>query len=115
MSRLFLPLLTCVFLLSSCAEKPENNTSNQPAQPLSRGQQLFLGHCVSCHQGAGEIPGPNAVVLNSTTLNREETFRALLRQPASPMMRAFSVDELSDADVHELYGYLMGLRQNPAQ
>ena len=108
MTRLFLPLLAFVLLFSGCAEKPETDSPKRPSEPISKGQQLFLSNCVSCHQGMGEVPGPNAVVMDSTTLNQEETFRALLRQPASP-------GELSDADVHELYGYLTGLRQNPAQ
>lgn len=110
MMRLFLPLLTLLFLFSACAQP--QTTTNAPAEPMAKGQQIFLSYCVSCHQGTGEIPGPNAVVLNSATLAQEGTFRNLLRQPSSSMMRAFSAEELPDADVQELYHYLFSLQNN---
>ncbi|WP_373531223.1 cytochrome c [Vampirovibrio sp.] len=107
MTRLCLPLLSTLLFLSACA-KPE--TTTQPVAPMSQGQQIFLSQCVSCHQGAGDPPGPNVVVLNSPTLKQEETFRALLRQPTSSMMRKFSAQELPDAEVHALYEYLSSLQ-----
>lgn len=106
--RLFLPLFTILFLFSACAQP--QTTPSTPAEPMVKGRQIFLSYCVSCHQGAGETPGPNAVVLNSATLAREDAFRSLLRQPSSSMMRAFSAEELPDADVHELYHYLSSLQ-----
>lgn len=108
MTPLFLPLLTLLFLFSACAQS--QTTTNAPAKPMAKGQQIFLSYCVSCHQGTGETPGPNAVVLNSATLAQEGAFRNLLRQPSSSMMRAFSAEELPDADVHELYLYLSSLQ-----
>jgi mono/diheme cytochrome c family protein len=107
--RLFLPLLPLLFFLSACAQP---QTTHSPDKPISKGQQIFLSYCVSCHQGTGETPGPNAVVLNSATLAQENTFRNLLRQPSSPMMRAFSAEELPETDVHELYQYLFSLQNH---
>jgi mono/diheme cytochrome c family protein len=79
-------------------------------QPVSKGQEIFLSQCVRCHQGAGNPPGPNAVIMDSQRLNDEASFRSLLRKPTSPMMRTFTADDLSDQQIHELYNYLHGLR-----
>jgi cytochrome c1 len=65
--------------------------------------------------GAGNPPGPNAVVMNSGTLASEQRFRELLRHPSSAMMRSFSPEELTDAQVHELYVYLQTLKSPSAQ
>lgn len=111
MKRLVLPLLAIVAFLSGCQSPlPEK------AVPVatSPGQQLFLSHCVSCHMGAGNPPGPNAVILDSSMLRSEKVFRDLLRHPSSAMMRTFSEQELSDPQVHELYVYLQ-LAKTPEQ
>lgn len=110
MKRLILPLLALSCLLTGCQQNDGQPSPGQPSTPLPKGQQLFLSHCVSCHQGFGTPPKPNAVVLDSATLNEEAQFRALLRHPKSPMMQTFSPDMLSDADVHEIYVYLTGFR-----
>lgn len=114
MNTFILPvLLIAIFTLGGCGQLPASSpTANPESAPAakpqagSKGQQLFMTHCASCHQGIGQTPGPNAVVLNSRTLSEESGFKALLRQPFSPMMPAFGPETLSDEDVHALYGYL---------
>jgi len=103
MKRLALHLLAMMALLTGCQPHPQEKTVPVATSP---GQQLFLSHCVSCHMGAGDPPGPNATVLDSATLRSEMVFREQVRHPASAMMRSFSEQELSDAQLHELYVYL---------
>jgi mono/diheme cytochrome c family protein len=112
MKRIILPLLAASVLFVGCSQHHETLPAEKSvtAQPLSKGQQLFLSNCVTCHQGMGDPPGPNAVVLDSSTLSNEESFIALVRQPKSAMMRAFSPEELSDADVKEIYKYLVSAK-----
>lgn len=110
MKRLILPLLALSFLLTGCQQHTGQPLPGQPSASLSKGQKLFLSHCVNCHQGFGNPPKPDAVVLDSSTLSEEAQFRALLRHPTSPMMQSFSPDVLSDAEVHEIYVYLTGFR-----
>ncbi|WP_303673854.1 c-type cytochrome [Vampirovibrio chlorellavorus] len=114
MNTFILPvLLITIFTLGGCGQLPAASPSATPSsassaapQAGSRGQQLFITHCASCHQGMGQTPSPNAVVLNSRTLAAESDFKTLLRKPFSPMMPAFGPEALSDEDVHALYGYL---------
>lgn len=112
MKRIILPLMAASVLFVGCSQHQEAPSDEQtsPTAPLSKGQQLFLSNCVMCHQGASNPPGPNAVVLDSSTLSSEESFIALVRQPKSAMMRAFSTEELSDADAKELYNYLLNAK-----
>jgi hypothetical protein len=76
-----------------------------------QGRALFVANCVQCHSGGGSPPGPNAVIIDSERLNSEESFRQLLRQPTSAMMKSFSEQELSDTNVHRLYTFLIKERQ----
>ncbi len=118
MPRFLLPLFAIMLLLSGCGPSKDNgstevSSTEMPAtetSAVSKGQQLFLSHCASCHQGPGNPPTPNEVVMNSMTLNQESSFQQLIRKPNSPMMRAFTPEELSNADIHELYAYVHGLR-----
>lgn len=97
-------LALMVIALTGC--QADQAPEDKPAMPVSRGQELFLTHCVSCHQGAGNPPEPNAVVINSSRLKTEADFIELLRHPSSAMMRSFSEQELNAADGHDLYVYL---------
>jgi mono/diheme cytochrome c family protein len=121
MKHLLAPAMALVLLspfIAGCkdSESAPSGQTQQDAPPpaVSQGQSLFLTNCVSCHQGLGNPPGPNEVIMDSEKLNTEAAFRNLLRHPASAMMRAFSEQELSNADVHEIYVYLHALRTPPA-
>jgi mono/diheme cytochrome c family protein len=110
MKRL-LPLLAILLLLPGC--KPhvtQSRTTLPPASALPRGQELFLSNCASCHQGAGNPPGPNAVILDSQTLKSEADFTELLRHPRSAMMTAFAPDVLPNQDVKALYQYILSAK-----
>lgn len=117
----FLPLLLVIlFSLSGCGQPTGSSPSASPTDTLaaapeagstqgaSRGQQLFMTHCASCHQSMSQTPGPNAIILNSKTLTDANSFKALLRQPISPMMPAFGPETISDVDAQALYTYLHG-------
>lgn len=95
--------------LSGCAKKPVE-TAGPPTLPVPVGHGLFLTNCAKCHQGPGNPPGPNAIILDSERLNTEESFRDLLRKPTSSAMPAFTDTDLSDGEIHEMYVYLSSSR-----
>lgn len=103
-------LLVMVIGFSGCQGNSQQTMPDTPVATMSPGQTLFLNHCVSCHMGAGNPPGPNAVILDSSRLLTEASFRDVLRHPVSAMMRSFSEQELSDEDVHVLYQYLLSAK-----
>lgn len=94
--------LLAVIALTGCGSEPES----PPSVPVSPAHGLFLTHCVSCHQGPGHPPGPNAVILGSPQIATEKEFVKFLRQPTSAMMPPFSREQLTDGEAHELYVYL---------
>jgi len=103
--------------LSACsnnktAQSPSNSESiAQASTPVSAGHQLFLANCVRCHAGTGNPPGPDATITGSERLNTEASFTKLLRQPTSAMMRSFTPEELSNAQIHTLYDYVTEMRK----
>jgi mono/diheme cytochrome c family protein len=110
-----LPLLALLLLLPGCKQHvTQSKTTLPPANALPRGQELFLSNCASCHQGVGNPPGPNAVILDSDTLKSEADFTALLRHPRSGMMTAFTPDVLPEKDVKALYRYILATKSPSA-
>jgi mono/diheme cytochrome c family protein len=103
MSIRWLPLLALVIGLSGCGGEQK---SQLPPEPLPPGQEIFLSNCASCHQGAGNPPGPNTSITQSAVLASEGAFLPFLRKPTSPMMPAFSAEQLPDTQARELYAYL---------
>jgi mono/diheme cytochrome c family protein len=102
--------LFLIVTLSGCGSRTSEPTQQTSTTTLPRGQQVFITHCVSCHQGNTEATSPNAVILDSETLKSEASFRELVRHPKSTMMRSFTEEELSNDDVHELYIYLQTVK-----
>jgi mono/diheme cytochrome c family protein len=112
-NRFLLPALAMLALLSGCKHSVNQSQFQlPPTAPISKGHELFLAHCASCHQGAGNPPGPNAIILDSESLKNMDTFTALLRQPRSAMMTAFSPETLPNKDVQTLYEYILTVK-NP--
>jgi hypothetical protein len=114
-NRFALVAIGVVFVLSGCRAFNSGTSASQEVKQttvsnVSRGQTLFLSHCVDCHQGVGNPPGPNAIITNSEQLNTEGRFRQLLRQPLSPSMRSFSEEDIDNESVHILYTYLISTR-----
>ncbi len=103
----FSMLLLCVLPFLSACQSGSEQAASLPN--LSKGHSLFLSHCVNCHQGLGNPPGPNLVVLESSKLTSETIFAQLLATPTSPMMPSFK-GQLSADDVHELYSYLKSVK-----
>jgi mono/diheme cytochrome c family protein len=107
-----LPLLLFLLLLQGCKPAPQSHTQLPPAGSLPKGQELFLSHCASCHQGVGNPPAPNAVILDSETLKSQTSFTALLRNPRAATMTQFTPDLLSDQDAQQIYNYILSVK-NP--
>jgi mono/diheme cytochrome c family protein len=106
--RFLFPLVAILALLPGCKHSVnQSQVQLPPSAPVSKGQEIFLAHCVSCHQGPGNPPGPNAVILDSETLKTLKDFKALVRQPRASGMTVFTPDILPDKDVKTLYDYLL--------
>ncbi len=104
-----LPFLLLLLFVSGCGEQP----TEAPKKPLSKGQEIFLTHCVSCHMGVGDPPGPNAVVLDSAKLQLDSRFESFLRKPVSAMMPSFDEHLISKDDAQKLYAYLLEAKAPP--
>jgi len=117
--QFIIPLLIALTFFPGCKHGvTQSKAVLPPTTPLPRGQELFLSNCSSCHQGPGNPPGPNAVILDSETLKSQSDFTALLRHPRSAMMTSFSPEVLPEQDIQALYRYVLsvknpGERQNP--
>lgn len=95
--------LACLSIITLSGCNPPSTTA--PA-PLTPGQEIFLTHCASCHNGGGNPPGPNFSIIGSPRMTNEESFKELLRKPTSAMMPAFDPALISDAQAHDLYTWL---------
>jgi mono/diheme cytochrome c family protein len=104
-------LLGFSLLTSGCSANQSDKAAAEKTTPISAGHQLFLTNCSRCHAGDGNPPGPDNTILSSGRLSSEESFRKLLRQPTSAMMKSFSPQELSDMQVHTLYEYIIQARK----
>jgi cytochrome c553 len=86
----------------------------------AHGKQLFYAHaCYGCHGYNGETGARDLVGTGSPIVEDEATFRLFLRLRAdqapelpSTRMPNFSAAALSDADVHDLFAFIRGLRAN---
>jgi cytochrome c553 len=86
----------------------------------ARGRQLFYAHaCYGCHGYNGETGARDLVGTGSPIVEDEAIFRLFLRLRAdqapelpSTRMPNFSAAALSDADVHDLFAFIRGLRAN---
>jgi len=107
------PLLL-VALLTAPGCGASNGSTKEPPEgqsvKVSVGQGIFLNNCLACHRGGGNPPGPDSIIMNSSRLDAEADFNALLRNPTSPMMTPFTREILPDGDVHELYIYLQNVK-----
>jgi len=111
-----LPLLAILLLLPGCKHGvTQSKTTLPPASAMPKGQELFLSNCAGCHQGAGNPPGPNAVILDSETLKSEAEFTAQLRHPRASTMPPFAPETLPEKDVKALYEYLLSAKNPSAQ
>jgi mono/diheme cytochrome c family protein len=108
---LFLSLLS---ILPGC----QNNASTNRAEDASSasiqqasstsGADLFQAHCVRCHAViANQMP---PVISGSASLKDLTQFTRQLRQPASPMMKSFSEEELDEKAMDALYQYITEAR-----
>ena len=87
-----------------------DGSSTQEMAAQSPGQEVFLNNCVGCHNGGGDPPRPNNVILGSPAMASAEALEKLVRQPTSAMMPAFGADKLSSEEVAELHAYLASVK-----
>ncbi|HEY9745576.1 MAG TPA: c-type cytochrome [Oculatellaceae cyanobacterium] len=102
--------VTALFLLAGCSQ-PGQAPGAATSTASSPGQSLFLSHCVACHMGPGDPPGPDAVIRHSRSLASEAAFAEFLRHPTSAAMPAFDEKTLNEQQVTELYAYLLSQRK----
>jgi mono/diheme cytochrome c family protein len=81
---------------------------------VTRGQKLFNGNCNSCHPRGGNVVEASLPLKTSKKLATLATFVAFVRTPSMPngsagSMPAFPADQISDAQVGDLYGYITSM------
>lgn len=70
------------------------------------GQKIYSDNCNACHPGGGNVIEHGKPVINSLELQDIQRFLQWVRQPKSPMP-PFSESRLSDAEVKDLYEYIV--------
>jgi mono/diheme cytochrome c family protein len=70
------------------------------------GQKIYSDHCNACHPGGGNVIEHGKPVINSPELRDFQGFLRWVRKPKAPMP-PFSESRLSDADVKDLYEYIV--------
>ncbi|MCK9296022.1 MAG: c-type cytochrome [Desulfobulbaceae bacterium] len=81
-------------------------------EEFKAGEKIFTAKCSTCHPHGGNIIEPGKPVLHSPKLKDLDSFRAVVRLPAAPMP-AFSSAKISDAEVKDLYDYIINVLEHP--
>ena len=76
------------------------------------GEKVFAGDCSVCHPHGGNAINPRKPILHSPKIKGLDTFLAWVRHPTAPMP-PFKASKISDADVGELYAYIMNVLERP--
>lgn len=104
--------------LTITACKSEQKQGSNPATPSTqarqsqaqKGEPLFKQYCASCHPDGGNVTDPKNNLRKSTLkakhINRPEDIVAVMRKPASRMIR-FDVSTISDADALAIADYIL--------
>ena len=72
------------------------------------GENIFAANCSVCHPHGGNAIDPRKPVLHSPKIERLDAFLAWIRHPTAPMP-GFQASKISDAEVGELYAYIMSV------
>ncbi|MGE0201561.1 MAG: cytochrome c [Candidatus Melainabacteria bacterium] len=118
MHRNFVPTLAfgviCGALLSGCAGGG-NETAQAPVEPVAMppGQQVFMDSCLGCHAGPGDPPGPDERITKSKKMVSKEKLLLYLRNPDNMNMPPIAPEQVSDAQVSELFDYLNDVITHP--
>ncbi len=70
------------------------------------GRKVYSDNCNACHPGGGNVIEHGKPVINSPELQDSQRFLQWVRQPEPPMP-GFSESELSNAEVKDLYEYVV--------
>lgn len=104
-----LMVLLITLPLAGCRQPVQESQKLADTTKSSKGHQLFINHCASCHMGGNGAP--NGVILQSPSLTSEEAFKEVLRHPPTAAMPAFDDKTLPPQDIHALYTYVITHRQ----
>lgn len=100
-------LVSTIFFFSACQQQSAQVSSEQPTTAttsLSEGEKLFQVNCVRCHASFSDRANP--VITSSSSMQSLEHFTKQLREPTSPMMKAFPESELDASSIATLYTHL---------
>ncbi len=84
------------------------------AAAVARGQQLFTDNCTACHPNGGNVVEATLPLKSSKKLASLADLTAFVRSPHMPdgsagNMPAFAADQLSDAQVGDIYAYVKSM------
>ncbi len=84
------------------------------ATATTQGQRLFTSNCSTCHPRGGNVVERSLPLKSSKKLTSLATFTAFVRAPKMPdgskgNMPAFPADQLSDAQLGDIYGYVVAM------
>jgi mono/diheme cytochrome c family protein len=70
------------------------------------GQEIYSKNCSACHPGGGNVIEHGKAIINSPELQDFQRFLRWVRHPKDPMP-PFSESQISDAEVKNLYEYIV--------
>ena len=117
MSRIVLPVyflcFCCVVILGYFGGQLVygGKTTTAP-EAFKVGENIFSANCSVCHPHGGNAIDPRKPILHSPKIEGLDTFLAWIRHPTAPMP-AFQAPKISDAQVGELYAYIMNVLERP--
>ena len=118
-----LPRFATICLLGAAALLPACSSTDAPTSdtPVSRGEKVFLGDsaCDSCHTATGKgKEGPNITMSKTAGIGNwtyQQFYDAVRNQKRNDgtmlcqLMTKFSVTEITDAQMQDLYAYIGSL------
>jgi uncharacterized membrane protein len=81
-------------------------------EAFKEGEMVFASDCSVCHPHGGNAIDPRKPILHSPKIEGLDTFLTWVRHPTAPMP-PFEASKISDAQVGELYAYIMNVLERP--
>ena len=81
-------------------------------EAFKAGEKIYASNCSVCHPHGGNVIDPHKPIMHSPKIEGLDPFLSWIRHPTAPMP-AFQASKISDADVGELYAYIMNVLERP--